>query len=325
MIPKSNKPYISKLRNIQLTEADYNGALKYIIGRKLRKYSEHNGSSSDNTFGGRSKRNCIQMLKTIQTMNEDNRLKYIPQAHLDIDAVGCFDNMATNLIGLAIQRIGGDRNIAMAQTKALVKRKHRVKTSLGISPGFFSWSEEEKIGGSGQGSGASIINWHSFNEAIIESYTNLMNIDKYKYEKDYHVKSFVDDNKLLFDFEGDTALSQIKETLLRGIMTWSKLLHFTGGELSIPKCFFSVVMYDQKNDGKTSIVCHNDEEQNLQVQLQNGNQKIQYVNPGNGSRLLGVRMSTSGNFNEEHSFRVKQSHEMAALLTRSNLSRIEAY
>ncbi len=88
MIPKKVKPYIDKLRNIQLTEADYNGALKFIIGRKLRNYCNVNGSSSTDTFGGRTKKNCIQMLKTIQITNESNRIQKRPQAHLDIDAVG---------------------------------------------------------------------------------------------------------------------------------------------------------------------------------------------------------------------------------------------
>ena len=324
MIPKSEKPYINKLRNIQITEADYNGALKYIIGRQLRKYCENNGTSSDNTFGGRSEKNCIQMLKTIQSINEENRIKQIPQAHLDIDAVGCFDNMATNMIGLAIQRIGGDRNVAMTQTKSLVQQKHRVKTTLGISPEYFTWNDNEKIGGSGQGSGASMINWHSFNEAIIESYRKLMNINKNNYEKEYHVKSFVDDNKLLFDFEGETTLDQIKDTLKRGIHIWNKLLYFTGGELSMPKCFFSVVMYQQNNDGRTRIVRHNKEDQELGIQLLDEKQYIQYVAPSEGAKLLGVRMSTSGDFHDEYKFRVQQSYEMAAILERTKLSRVES-
>ena len=65
MIEKKEKPYIDKLRNIQLTEADYNGGLKYIIGRRLRNYCEVNGSGSADTFGGRNNKNCIQMLKDI--------------------------------------------------------------------------------------------------------------------------------------------------------------------------------------------------------------------------------------------------------------------
>ena len=43
MIEKKDKPYVDKLRKIQLTEVDYNGGLKYIIGRKLRDYCETNG------------------------------------------------------------------------------------------------------------------------------------------------------------------------------------------------------------------------------------------------------------------------------------------
>ena len=57
------------------------------------------------------------MLETIQTINE-----HIPQAHLDIDAVWCFDNMSTNVIGIAIQRIGGDKRLAMTQTKSLIQQ-----------------------------------------------------------------------------------------------------------------------------------------------------------------------------------------------------------
>ena len=325
MIPKVDKPYVTKLRNIQLVEADYNGALKYIIGRQLRKYSESNGTSSDNTFGGRSNKNCIQMLKTIQTMNEVNRISYIPQAHLDIDAKGCFDNMATNVIGLAIQRIGGDKNLAVTQTKSLIQQQHRVKTTFGISPGSFGWSEKAKLGGSGQGSGASMINWHSFNEAIIKSYRKIMSKNKTKKEIDYHVKSFVDDNKLLYDFRAGTTIEEIKSTMRRGISTWSTLLRFTGGELSSPKCFFSIVRYNQRTDGTSRIEYTKEEDYKLEVSLNNEVKEIQHVKPRNGSRLLGVRISTSGNFNDEYHFRKQQSNDMATLIRRTKLSRTECY
>ena len=325
MIPKVDKPYITKLRNIQLVEADYNGALKYIIGRKLRRYCESNGTSSENTFGGRTKKNCIQMLKTIQTINEVNRINFVPQAHLDIDAIGCFDNMATSVIGMAIQRIGGDRNLAITQTRSLIQQEHRVKTMFGISPKSFCWNEKEKLGGSGQGSGASMVNWHSFNEAIIKSYKNTMELNKTKYENDYHVKSFVDDNKLLYDFKAGTTLEEIKCTMRRGIETWSRLLNFTGGELSSPKCFYSVVQYKQKTDGTSKIVHNVDDDYDLKVSLHDGSHDIQHVEPRSGLRLLGVRMSTSGNFNDEFKYRRQQSIDMANLLKRSKLSRVECY
>ncbi len=35
MLQKDNKPYLHRLRIIQLFEGDFNGALKYILGRLL--------------------------------------------------------------------------------------------------------------------------------------------------------------------------------------------------------------------------------------------------------------------------------------------------
>ena len=101
--------------------------------------------------------------------------------------------MATNVIGLALQRIGGSRELALLQTKALVNQEDRVRTKLGISSQYFKWTDENKFGGSDQGSGASMINWHSFNEAIIKSYRMYMyeSIER-EHEMEFNVKSFVD-------------------------------------------------------------------------------------------------------------------------------------
>ena len=65
MIPKKKKPYVNKLRNIQIVEGDYNGALKFLIGKTLRRYGDENGASSNSTYGGRNNKNCHQMLKMI--------------------------------------------------------------------------------------------------------------------------------------------------------------------------------------------------------------------------------------------------------------------
>ena len=91
----------------------------------------------------------------------------------------------------------------------------------------------------------------------------------------------------------------------------------------MPKCFFSVVMQQQNNDGRTRIVRHNKEDQELGIQLLDEKQYIQYVAPSEGAKLLGVRMSTSGDFHDEYKFRVQQSYEMAAILERTKLSRVE--
>ena len=117
----------------------------------------------------------------------------------------------------------------MLQTKALINQEHRVRTKLGVSNQSFKWTNENRIGGSGQGSGASMVNWHSFNEAIIQSYkTYMRDTRRDEREEEYRVRSFVDDNKLIFNFKGNTTPKIISNTLHRGLTTWRRLLRYTG-------------------------------------------------------------------------------------------------
>ena len=321
------RDYIDKLRNIQLTEADYNGGLKFMIGRKLRNYCESNGSSSEHTFGGRNGKNCIQMLKDIQLENEVSKLRCEPQALVDIDAVSCFDNMATNVIGLAIRRIGGSKEFALMQTKALISQEHRIRTKLGVSEKSFTWAKGNKLGGSGQGSGASMINWHSFNEAIIKSYKMYMNGTRIEqHEVEFNVRSFVDDNKLIFKFKGGSGTDDIIETLKRGLSTWSTLLKYTGGELSLPKCYYSIGMSQYDKYGQAIQQQHTEDVQILSMRQSDGKEyEIQRINEKKGTKLLGVYISVDRNCNDEYENKLQQSQEMAARLQRMKTDRYETF
>ena len=325
MLPKKNRPFINKLRNIQITEGDYNGALKFIIGRQLRCYGDSNNASSDDTYGGRNKKNCHQMLKMIQLKNEYSRLRFEPQAYLDVDAVGCFDNIATNMIGLAIRKAGGSKELARAQINSLIQQQHRVKTALGLSSKYFEWNDDCKLGGSGQGSGASMFNWHHINETLIKTYLEIMNN---KFESDnvsLTVKSFVDDNKLMYAFEGETPLNNINNIVKTGLLLWNKLLRLTGGELSIEKCFFSIIRFKMDYYGNVRHQPLDKEETKINVDIHHQNFNIHQVSPTKGNRLLGVRISGTGNFSDEYGYRLQQSSEMAYKMRKAKLNRQEAY
>ena len=325
MLPKKSKPYLNKLRNIQITEGDYNGALKFLIGKKLRQYGDENNASSDHTYGGRNRRNCHQMLKSVQLKNEFSRIRFEPQAYLDVDAVGCFDNIATNIIGLAIRRAGGSKQLARTQIKALVEQQHRVKTALGLSRDYFQWDRYCKLGGSGQGSGASMFNWHSVNETLIKTYMDIMLKKIDKEEVSLTVQSFVDDNKLMFAFKGDTPMLNIYNIIKSGLLVWNKLLRLTGGELSIEKCFFSVISYSFDYYGNARQKLPIDDNMGINVDIHDRNYDIAQVRPDKGNRLLGVRLSGTGNFDDEYYFRLEQSSEMAVKMRKAKLSRSEAY
>ena len=160
----------------------------------------------------------------IQLKNELSRIRYEPQAYLDVDAVGCFDNIATNIIGLALRRAGATKEIAQAQIKSLVSQQHRVKTALGLSSKYFEWGKPNKLGGSGQGSGASMFNWHSINETLIMTYMEMMKKKYNNNEVSLTVKSFVDDNKLMFAYDGKESTENIAKIIESGLLLWNRLL-----------------------------------------------------------------------------------------------------
>ena len=74
MLQKKDHPYSQKLRIIQLFEGDFNGALKYIIGRKLMKYvTKEDGFDSD-MFGSISGKTAIEALINLQLIFDHHRI-----------------------------------------------------------------------------------------------------------------------------------------------------------------------------------------------------------------------------------------------------------
>ena len=53
MLLKKDRPYITKLRIIQLIEADVNASMKILLSRRLMRHAEHAGVNIAQTYGGR--------------------------------------------------------------------------------------------------------------------------------------------------------------------------------------------------------------------------------------------------------------------------------
>ena len=94
---KEKVALIDKVQIIQLFEADFNSALKYVLGRKLLYYSEDQGLNSNQTHGSRPGRSTHDALK-INTLTYDiARLDRTMMVALFYDAAGCYDRMRHNL------------------------------------------------------------------------------------------------------------------------------------------------------------------------------------------------------------------------------------
>jgi hypothetical protein len=186
MLKKDDKPYIHRLRIIQLFEGDFNGALKFLLGRLLMYHIVKSKQCSPQAFGSIPGRTAHEALLTLQLVYDNARLTKQPTASLFNDAAGCYDCIRPLLSYLSMIRVGCPHGIAYCHSLTQREMKHYVKTSRGISTGNIQWSAATttstshsngittisgNIGGIGQGGGGSPVGWLAVLIVMIHTYS----------------------------------------------------------------------------------------------------------------------------------------------------------
>ena len=262
-------------------------------------------------------------------------------AFMDIDARTCFDNQIQNLFGLMTRRLGADRNISRCQTETLQHMNHRVHIHHGVSKTSIQHLDKSPLYGSGQGSGAGVINWHGHNEALVAMYDrtqpgSLMKIPDRAKEAEQNVISFVDDNKLIQAFPWD--MTQVQAMLLCTISInfWRIMLKISGGLLAALKCKlqfltynFNTYSYSRHYPHRVTPVMQTTDKQQGQCKLYDcsisGYRTIDKIEPHKGRKLLGVCLAANGNCLDEYMARKEQSERMARQLAASLATPVDAF
>ena len=340
MLQKLAVPKWEKLRIIQLMEGDFNGGLRYLFGRKLMQYADSTNISSDSTYGGRKRKSCHDALARIQLTKERLRIMRTPSIGIDVDASACFDRQLRNLIGPLNRRSGAPKEMNQCQTLTLQRMKHQVKIAQGVSKDSFTHTSETQIFGSGQGSGAGVPNWHSHNETIIATYADYhpgitMTSPNNAVTIVQNVISFVDDNTLMVACPPTASAELMHSRAAAALTTWQRIMDITGGAVELEKCFLSFMAFNfdtyslRQYGRKRGIPVLQTIEQlpgSCDLPNANGdNVSIQKVQPTDGRRLLGVRLSTDGNLKDEFVFRREQAETQAGRLYNSAATPQDAY
>lgn len=331
MLKKKKHPYSQKLRIIQLFEGDFNGALKYLLGRKLMRYITSLGIIDNGTYGSRLGKTANEAILTLQVVQDNHRIWKRNMALLFNDADGCYDRIPPNLGEIALRRIGCPKSIASTHTITQRRMKHYVKTAFGTSEGYIQYQEKIKrvlregigmmgmiiallgpIGGVGQGGGASPIIWLAVLLIMIEAYKK-MNTGTEITDRITLVKiiiwilSYVDDNSLLKSFEYEESMYNILRQMKKCLLNWNTLLQYTGGDLCLEKCVISVMKWESNYWGIQRMVTKATHPGTITIPGTTGKEEeLVRLDPNESERTLGVRMPMNGTFNKEYNFRKQQ-------------------
>ena len=272
MLKKLQKPYVHKLRIIQLFEGDMNGGLKYLFGRIFMKKLVKDKVLDPNAYGSIPGRDPLEALKVLQYLYENHRIMKKDLVVVFNDAAGCYDRIRPNQAEICARRVGCATSLAKTHTSLQMNMTHHVKTSAGVSKGNIKFEDTNKneiiiekhddynerkgnIGGVGQGGGASPIDWLVILLTLLNAFKAFSDgarlIDPQGlFGGIIPVISFVDDNSITSSIPSEMSIEQIFEKTGKEMLHWKKLLNTTGGDLAVHKC--TVTLMKWKWGGKVA-------------------------------------------------------------------------
>lgn len=112
MLLQKDKPYVDKLRIIQLIETDVNAALKILLNRRIMWYTIALGANSTQIYDGRQDRSTYDNMLIIQLSNAITRLDHSNLLLTFNDADGCYNRMWQDMCTIAKYQVGCTRLVA---------------------------------------------------------------------------------------------------------------------------------------------------------------------------------------------------------------------
>ena len=169
---------IHRTRVIHIYEADFN----LMLGLKWRialYQSEALKQLNDGQYGSRPRRNAIDPVMIEELQFEISRISRRMLLQTNYDATACYDRIIPNVAMLASRRFGVPKSVTQSNANTLQQAKFHIRTELGLSPSFYSHTDERPIYGTGQGSGNSPMIWCFLSSLLYDCYDKMSHPARY--------------------------------------------------------------------------------------------------------------------------------------------------
>ena len=335
MIQKKEAPYITKLRIVQLYEADYNAVLKFLLGKRMLNHAKDNGIVNDQLYARKGK-STYDALITSRVTYDLARIQQDNLISIFNNLKGNYDRVRPSLNTITTRWLGLPPGAAICHAKVLRNMKHYIRTSYGISEGHIIWDKINNIGGLGQGNGAGPASWHSHMLVLVYIYEQ-MTSHRVRFTDPNCVEHFsqwlvgyVDDNTILATIPSDIFQPNKAPDLItmakECIEIWQRIIHITGGELEIEKSCISIISWKEAKGNE--VMCKIEDSQG-ELHIESIKSPgvlvpIKRNEPHHAERILGVRLALDGNDKTEFEYRLQQSKDLARKISSAPFTRQDA-
>ena len=264
------------------------------------------------------------------------------------DAKGCSDRIIPTFGMAACQRVGMPLNAIYLFLLIIRQMQFWVRSTFGLSNGFYGNLESGnipplpqnsanditilhgRIHGMMQGSSSAPLIWLLVHLVIFTAlakatpgFTASCHDNRIRSHR--KGEGFVDDTDLWVtqDLKSSSTTLASLQLLAR---LWHTYLQISGGALGITKCFYYDIRWRWTQTGNAKMIndLHNDTMVSLVNSTDNSEIPITQVKTSSGLRTLGVRLAPDGNFQDEFKHRLEQANEITTSMKRYHYTRFEA-
>jgi hypothetical protein len=255
--PGNNK--IHRLRVIHLYKADYN----FVLGHKWRQllhHGEEHKTIHEGQHGGRPGHEATTLVFMEELKND---ILYVTKKSLinfDNEAASCYDRIIPALASILGRGHGLHRNVIFVNASTLRQAKYKLRTAMGISKDYYTYSHVFPIYGTGQGSGNSPVIWCIISSTLFKCHESkshgatFSSPDK-STSVSLSIVGFVDDSTgQVNDFENPIQPNpeELSAFMQHGAKLWNNLLWMSVGLLELSKCSYHYLHFDFNAGGNAS-------------------------------------------------------------------------
>ena len=292
---------ISKLRAILLMEADFNFSNKLVYGVRMMNNVRQYGYMPEEIYSEKGRTADDGSLAKV-LFYDIVRQSRLSAGLSSIDAANCYDSIAHAIASLVFQAFGVPKEAVESMLTAIEEMKYFLRTAYGDSKDFAGSKIEVKFQGLCQGNGAAPAGWAVISITILQAHKEKGHGAHFVCpisDRTGHLAAilYVDDTDIVhLDMRADQAVEEAHVSLRDSVHNWGQLLVATGGAFKPVKCFYHLISFVWKRDGKWAYA-HNEEREDLDIDvpLPDGSYApIDHLSVDTARETLGVYTCPSG-------------------------------
>ena len=319
LIPKKQRSYIHKFRNITLIEGDLQYLMKAIWSQAFMRAITPILNDSQNAVTGRVTQSSILghriALDTIFVNGEDCII-------VENDAVNCFDRIIPIIAALAFLRMGLAAAIIQFYLTLLENARHYIIVDGAPSPEYYAHSRDTPIMGSGQGTGWAGPSWFAVADliftALAENQPGMYLVSPDRKTEDFRIaEASVDDARQGVNSAGAEKFNKENGSNLtvaaaanRANQAFERYLSLTGGRLALDKTMF-YALYPQHGRPEKRYRPTDSLDITLKLNENFGTvtEELKMYKPEEAHKLLGVLTDPASTTKEQIDYMVSQAKE----------------